>query len=51
VRTRRAVKEYFPDLSKVSGVPADEPLPFMHQVYRAKVVWTVVFKGVIGEVR
>lgn len=28
----------------------DEPLLFMHEVYRAKIVWTVVFNGVIGEV-
>jgi hypothetical protein len=43
------VLDYYPDLSKVSGLAEDEPLPFMHEVYRAKIVWTVVFKGVIGE--
>jgi len=27
----------------------DEPLVYMHTVHRAKIVWTVVFDGVIGE--
>lgn len=26
-----------------------EALPFMHTVWRAKIVWAVVFEGVIGE--
>lgn len=28
-----------------------EQLPFGHDVHRAKVVWTVLFGGVVGEVR
>jgi hypothetical protein len=36
---------------QVARLGEDEPLLFMHEVYRAKIVWTVIFKGVIGEVR
>jgi hypothetical protein len=30
-------------------VDEDEPLQFMHTVWRSKVVWTVIFEGVVGE--
>eukprot|EP00775_Hariotina_reticulata_P011578 gene11578-11722_t len=43
------VQEYFPNLAKMTRLDADELLPFMHDVYRAKIMWTVVFEGVIGE--
>ena len=45
------VKEYFPNLDEITMLDENEPLPFMHEVYRAKIVWTVVYKGVVGEVR
>lgn len=44
------VKQYFPNLAEVTMLDENEPLPFMHEVYRAKIVWTVVYKGVVGEV-
>jgi hypothetical protein len=34
---------------QVALLDADEPLVFMHTVWRAKVVWAVVFAGVVGE--
>jgi hypothetical protein len=33
----------------VAFLDEDEPLPFMHTVWRAKIVWAVVFDGVVGE--
>jgi hypothetical protein len=44
------VKEWFPNLAEVSRIGEDQPLLFMHEVYRAKIVWTVLFNGVVGEV-
>jgi hypothetical protein len=44
------VREYYPNLAQVARLSEDEALPFMHEVHRAKIVWTVVFKGVVGEV-
>jgi hypothetical protein len=44
------VREYFPNLAQVARLDENEELPFMHEVHRAKVVWMVVFKGVVGEV-
>eukprot|EP00878_Enallax_costatus_P012778 GHUV01013345.1.p1 GENE.GHUV01013345.1~~GHUV01013345.1.p1 ORF type:complete len:482 (+),score=128.44 GHUV01013345.1:377-1822(+) len=43
------VKDYFPNLAEITMLDENEPLPFMHEVYRAKIVWTVVYKGVVGE--
>ncbi|KAF6265402.1 hypothetical protein COO60DRAFT_1697717 [Scenedesmus sp. NREL 46B-D3] len=43
------VREYYPNLAQVARLDENEELPFMHEVHRAKVVWTVVFKGVVGE--
>lgn len=43
------VKDWFPNLAAVARLDDQEPLPFMHDVYRAKIMWTVVFNGVIGE--
>jgi hypothetical protein len=34
---------------KVALLDEDEQLPFMHTVHRAKIVWTVIFDGAIGE--
>lgn len=45
------VKQYFPNLAEVTMLDENEVLPFMHEVYRAKIVWTVVYNGVVGEVR
>jgi hypothetical protein len=44
------VHEYYPNLAQVARLDENEELPFMHEVHRAKIVWTVVFKGVVGEV-
>eukprot|EP00882_Tetradesmus_deserticola_P005485 GHRQ01005775.1.p1 GENE.GHRQ01005775.1~~GHRQ01005775.1.p1 ORF type:complete len:297 (+),score=94.61 GHRQ01005775.1:448-1338(+) len=43
------VRDYYPNLAQVARLDEDEELPFMHVVHRAKVVWTVVFRGVVGE--
>lgn len=45
------VKEWYPNLAEVARLDENEPLLFMHEVYRAKIVWTVIFNGVVGEVR
>lgn len=44
------VQDYYPNLAQVARLDENEALPFMHEVHRAKIVWTVVFKGVVGEV-
>lgn len=44
------VQQWFPNLAEVAKLDPEEPLLFMHDVYRAKIVWTVLFNGVIGEV-
>lgn len=44
------VKEYFPNLAKLAGLDETEQLPFIHDVFRAKIMWTVLYKGVVGEV-
>ncbi|KIY99345.1 hypothetical protein MNEG_8613 [Monoraphidium neglectum] len=49
ISTAAGVKDYFPNLAQVVMVDEDEPLQFMHTVWRAKVVWTVIFQGVVGE--
>jgi hypothetical protein len=43
------VKGWYPNLAEVSRIGEDQPLLFMHDVHRAKVVWTVLFNGVVGE--
>eukprot|EP00879_Flechtneria_rotunda_P001435 GHRR01001588.1.p1 GENE.GHRR01001588.1~~GHRR01001588.1.p1 ORF type:complete len:584 (+),score=186.17 GHRR01001588.1:15-1766(+) len=43
------VKDYFTNLADIAMLDEDEQLPFMHDVHRAKVVWTVVLRGVVGE--
>uniref|UniRef100_A0A383VYB7 Uncharacterized protein n=1 Tax=Tetradesmus obliquus TaxID=3088 RepID=A0A383VYB7_TETOB len=43
------VRDYYPNLAQVARLDENEALPFMHEVHRAKIVWTVVFKGVVGE--
>jgi hypothetical protein len=45
-----SVREYYPNLAQVARLDENEALPFMHEVHRAKIVWIVVFKGVVGEV-
>ena len=35
--------------TQVAFLDALEPLPYMHTVHRAKIVWTVFFRGVRGE--
>lgn len=50
VSTPQGVAAYYPNLADVAFLDPDERLPFMHTVHRAKVVWTVVFEGVVGEV-
>jgi hypothetical protein len=44
------VKDWYPNLAEVARLDEQEPLLFMHQVYRAKIVWTVIYNGVVGEV-
>lgn len=44
------VKDWYPNLAQVARLDEQEALLFMHQVYRAKIVWTVVYNGVVGEV-
>ena len=50
ISTIAAAKPYFPQLADLVKLEDDYPLPLIHDVWRAKVVWTVVFRGVVGEV-
>jgi hypothetical protein len=36
-------------IRQVAYLDENEALPFMHTVWRAKIVWAVVFEGVVGE--
>jgi hypothetical protein len=44
------IKDWYPNLAQVARLDEQEALLFMHQVYRAKIVWTVIYNGVVGEV-
>jgi len=49
ISTIAAAKPYFPQLADLVKLEDDYPLPLIHEVWRAKIVWTVVFRGVVGE--
>ena len=44
------VAAYFPNLAELARLDPDEPLPFCHAVWRRKATWTVVYRGLVGEV-
>lgn len=50
ISTLTHVRCYFPNLAEVMSLDEHEQLPFMHQFFLAKTVWTVRYSGVIGEV-
>ena len=50
VSTVGAVADYYPNLGAVARLSPTERLPLMHNVHRAKIVWTVLFNGLLGEV-
>jgi hypothetical protein len=50
ISTIAAAKPYFPKLAEIVKLEDDYPLPLIHNVWRAKIMWTVVYKGVVGEV-
>ncbi|KAI8474186.1 MAG: hypothetical protein J3K34DRAFT_143627 [Monoraphidium minutum] len=49
ISTAGGVADYFPNLAQVALLEPEEPLQYMHTVWRSKTVWTVVFGGVVGE--
>eukprot|EP00877_Chromochloris_zofingiensis_P006633 jgi/Chrzof1/2222/Cz11g07080.t1 len=49
ISTLTHVRCYFPNLAEVMSLDEHEQLPFMHQFFLAKTVWTVRYSGVIGE--
>jgi hypothetical protein len=51
VSTLEDAQMYFSNVAKLMRLDPREPLMFIHDVRRAKVVWTLVVNGVMAEVR